>query len=404
MIHKLKKIQFRILPILFLLFLCACSAGEENTVPAEVSELENMTTIPADIQPTHDITIQKEKVFGDFERNTGAMGGIRDIAVDDSGRVFISDTQQKTIHMFSPDGQFIQNIGRSGSGPGEFRHIFPMKIQGDKLFAFDPTFYRLNFYSLESLTFDHVEELFFQDWSDIENIKKASPVKFYDWSNNNLLIGFDQVRGDNIYYYVVNNSGHRTEIISGPILVQKDEKQMEIDIVYLNGMEGSYEFPFGRESLIAVSEDRHIFTAWTEHFLIKEYNPEGTYLRAWYYPYKNLPLTQNELDSYAASRGDFEPIIQEAYTKNELPATRPALKDIRIDDQNRLWVSTVVKDLSVTEWWILEMDGTLLGRFTWPKQKQIEAIKNSCLYTKETDRETGIQEVVRYRVKMKKQY
>lgn len=162
--------------LLLILFFAVCGCASENDVDiqAHIKKLENLTRIPTDIQPTHDITIQKGKVFGDFERNTGVMGGIRDIAVDDSGRVFISDTQQKTIHVFSPDGQFIQNLGRSGSGPGEFRHIFPMKIQGDKLFAFDPTFYRLNFYSLESLTFDHVEELFFQDWSDIEILRKQA--------------------------------------------------------------------------------------------------------------------------------------------------------------------------------------------------------------------------------------
>lgn len=63
------------------------------------------------------------------------MGGIRDIVVDDSGRVYLADTQRKTIHVFSPDGQFLQNLGRSGSGPDEFGHIFDMKIRGDKLFG-----------------------------------------------------------------------------------------------------------------------------------------------------------------------------------------------------------------------------------------------------------------------------
>ncbi len=71
-----------------------------------------------------------------------------------------------------------------------------------------------------------------------------------------------------------------------------------------------------------------------------------------------------------------------------------------IDDQNRLWISTIVKDLDVYRWWVLEENGKLLARFTWPRNREIEVIKNGFVYAKETEDETGLERVVRYRIEM----
>lgn len=395
------KIPIGIFSIFLFLSLWGCSGEHKDVIPTEISELENLTRIPADIEPIHDITLQKDKVIGDSEMNEGVLGRIGDIAVDDSGRIFIADLQQKTIHIFTPDGRLLKNLGRNGSGPSEFGHIFDMKIQGDRLFVFDPTLYRLNFYSLKSLTFDHVEGLFFQDWEDIQNIKEASPVKFYDWGDHNMLIGFNQIMGSSIYYYIVKNSNHRTKIISKPILIQQNDNQSWVEVEYHNGTTGSIDLPFGRKSLIAVTEDRHILSAWSDRFLIKKYDPQGTYLRAWYYPYNNLRLTQSDIDSYATSMGGaFAADIQKAINENEPPATWPALNDIIIDDQNQFWVSTIVKDMTVYQWWVLKSTGELMTRFIWPRSKEIKEIKNGYLYTRETEEETGLQQIVRYRIEM----
>ena len=71
-----------------------------------------------------------------------------------------------------------------------------------------------------------------------------------------------------------------------------------------------------------------------------------------------------------------------------------------VDDENRLWISTIVEDFDVYEWWVLEENGEMITRFEWPRDEPIEMIKNDYLYTKETEDETGVQQVVRYRVEM----
>jgi hypothetical protein len=48
------------------------------------------------------------------------LGEISGIAIDDSGRVYISDFQEPRVVVFSSRGRHLATIGRKGEGPGEF--------------------------------------------------------------------------------------------------------------------------------------------------------------------------------------------------------------------------------------------------------------------------------------------
>jgi len=70
---------------------------------------------------------------------------------------------------------------------------------------------------------------------------------------------------------------------------------------------------------------------------------------------------------------------------------------------NRLWVFTIVEDFDVYEWWVLELSGELITRFEWPREEPIEVIKNGKMYTRQTDEETGLEQIVRYGIVIKKE-
>ncbi len=56
--------------------------------------------------------------------------GPRDIAVDDSGRVYVSDTGNKRIQIFDSEGNFLNQIGGGGAGNGQFSE--PVGIDLDR--------------------------------------------------------------------------------------------------------------------------------------------------------------------------------------------------------------------------------------------------------------------------------
>jgi len=45
---------------------------------------------------------------------------VRDIAADPQGIIYVDDMSNARIQVFDPSGAYLQTIGRSGQGPGEF--------------------------------------------------------------------------------------------------------------------------------------------------------------------------------------------------------------------------------------------------------------------------------------------
>ena len=75
-----------------------------------------------------------EMTIGGAEADDDAtFGRIGGLAVDAAGRVFVADAQDLQIRVFSPTGASIARIGRSGSGPLEFKRLGPIGFGPDRL-------------------------------------------------------------------------------------------------------------------------------------------------------------------------------------------------------------------------------------------------------------------------------
>ena len=84
----------------------------------------------------------------------------------------------------------------------------------------------------------------------------------------------------------------------------------------------------------------------------------------------------------------------------DLPSNWPVIRSFIIDDKYNIWVATTVENMNVYEWWLLEPSGELITTFDWSRDEPIEAIKNGKMYTRQTDEETGLEQVVRYNVEI----
>lgn len=47
------------------------------------------------------------------------FGTVNEVTEDGEGNVYLLDTQLKTVHLISPEGEYVRSIGRAGEGPGE---------------------------------------------------------------------------------------------------------------------------------------------------------------------------------------------------------------------------------------------------------------------------------------------
>lgn len=188
------------------------------------------------------------------------------------------------------------------------------------------------------------------------------------------------------HFYLMDEEG---EITSGPILSMPASNELMVPAPGRPAV--GMPFGFLGHARYALSKNNHIFRVWTDDFLFKEFRPDGEFLRAFYYPVEGAPLTPEAAFGYQDN-----PVIREGKRNVNFPDTWPVVGDFLIDDEDRIWVSTNGEEEGY-KWWVLEGGGELIARFEWPGDKSIEVVKNGYMYARETDEETGLQKMNRYR-------
>lgn len=389
---NLNYISLRLLPIILLL---GSSAGHK---PKNDS--------------IHDITFQQDASYGTTD--DVVVGRVAAFTVDDKNRVFIADQDNTTIQVFNPGGSFLTSIGRQGHGPGEFA-----TVTGHTTLVVDSKrLYIINFanssdystiaqvFSLNDLSFSHTMKLVARNIHNYKELNGYFPRRIYPYNDGTFLVAyrkpFYKYLGDKSFvrYVVQDRTG---KIISGPILEQKD-------LTYLvykraSGDKVMYSFDFFPKSLLAKSSDDHLYAANTEMFKISIYSSSGKFIRSFHHPFQNIPVTKNGLidryqkkDMSRLGEGVAVKMIREA---DNLPDSWPALHSMFFDDQGRLWVSTIVDDFDVYQWWVLKKTGEVITKFKWPRDKPIKVVRNGHIYTRETNN-MGVTSIVRYKIMIDK--
>ncbi|UCE41031.1 MAG: 6-bladed beta-propeller [Candidatus Aminicenantes bacterium] len=97
------------------------------------------------------MTIQQELTIGERDGwDEYLFGNVKDIAVDDSGRIFILDSKRIQIRVFDENSSYLKTIGKKGQGPGELQtpqHIFT--TWQDEIMIEDHSPRQFVFYTLE---------------------------------------------------------------------------------------------------------------------------------------------------------------------------------------------------------------------------------------------------------------
>jgi len=408
--------------VFFLFFSGSCShqnqadnlpedAGDLE-IPTHIQSLDNLIVLASEEGQRKTILFEKEMEFGSSDELM--IGGLGSFSVDKTNKVYIGDTQQHTIHIFDQNGQHTASLGGQGRGPGEFQFVGYLKIVENLLYAFDPPQFQFNVFSTEN--FDLVETIPF----NVKNKRDFDELREYDLGfmhpiNKNRFLGSfstlmvfadpshpnynlnDRTR----LFYLIDNTG---AIISDKIFEYPTFRALTAT---LNGEQRNTQFEFLGHTLISISSDPEIYIARTEDFLIKVFNSTGQYVRAFYYPFDKRVFTREaairqqerlyEGDDYVL---EYRSSVIRYAPEEQIPPYWPALNDLLVDDEDRIWVSTIIENDEEYEWWVLNNDGTVLARFYWPVDEPIKVVKNDYLYTLETDQETGLQQVVRYRIEL----
>lgn len=387
--------------------LVSCRYNDMEEV--QYSNLENLTTYqPIDeFEPPYQLELNREVVFGDVDQVY--LNHISNFTVDDSGRVFVADWAysrgENAIYVFQSDGNFITTVGRHGRGPGEFSSIYDMQVQGEYLFVYDGPF-RIHLFSLETLEVFHTIHLALDIFSTDSESRSLRPDRyFFVRDEDHFLLRFsERVIRDHeeryFRYHLFDQEG-----IPEPELLFKQREIQYIFPIQDPGPDTPLPFtmPYTRQPLLAVSDNGYMYTASSGEFLIKVYSSDGSYQRAFKYPYENSLLSREEAIQLGRSQA-----MRLVLQRQELPETWPALHSMFIDDENRLWVSTIIDSRDHYQWWVLDEQEQVVTTFKRSGKREVRSavmresmmVRNGYLYEYEEDEETGIKQIVRYRIEL----
>jgi len=387
-------IRFKLLGILFSVFIIwSCGKPESNKneltdLPEHVQNVENLAVFDFDTEPTDTIKISQEVIFTEIfmQLLSPTRGYGPSYAVDNKGKVFITDGEKTSIDVYDGTGNKLGIVGGKGRGPGEFLRIDALYNLNQKLFVYDSNLIRLSVFDTESFELIKVLNFDTQVFSNMDEVKVSVPGTVIPFTNSTYLISLMLNNERKSYgYFQINDDG---ELISENKLIKNDRKEMHNGRLK-NGALAGITLPYSVSGLIAVS-DSAIYHASSDEILIKIYNSSAEYERAIYYPFKKDPLEQQEvLDT-------FHPNLQPAIKSAEFSETWPALEKLLVDDKGRIWIAKIVDDKSVHSWSVLEQGGTLKANFEWPVDQSIELIRNNKIYVEEINLETRTQVLTSY--------
>jgi len=396
----------KIILILFVITL-GCSGGEPlEEVPENFYQIENLLIYEGDPKPHKKFSFVREITFG--ENDEVLWGGyISQIEVDNRGRVYITDRFENKIHIYKSDGQFLQSIGRQGEGPGEFQMLWFMHVGQKSLYVLDYIQNKFSTFALDGL---YDIEDFYISISDTEEEKPSwinwtqheglfyGPTHLYEKPDGNLLVFF----GD-LNVGAIDNNDIRTLEASSFSLDTGNFSEHDVLSLRADGtaLYSDYlvlsDVPYKPRAHIDYN-GKNLVYGWSNHLLFKVYNENGRYEHAFYYPFINAEIDVEDFFSMYESMYETVEVEEKNLIRDDISDAWPAFQSLKLDDENRIWVSTIVEDLDVNEWWVLDVSGELIATFEWPSDIPIEVVRNGYIYTREMDEETGVQQVVRYRV------
>jgi len=105
-------------------------------------------------------TVEEVRIGGREGTRETMFGAVHHLAVGRDGAILIADTQATIVRMFDRNGIFLRNVGRQGSGPGEYRRIAGLETFPDgRIVIWDPGSQGVHLYNPEGgyLTTHHVQ-------------------------------------------------------------------------------------------------------------------------------------------------------------------------------------------------------------------------------------------------------
>jgi len=301
--------------------------------------------------------------------STETFGALTDVCHNTGGDILVLDQTICGVKVFSSEGEYIRQVGRSGSGPGEI--LMPLYITGlydGRLFVHDPM--SNAFVSYDS-AFNYIENISLWD-----NGPPIEGCAIAESSYAGIVLGFDMERDQPM---IIRTIGQYSDSREPDILYFQDE--VPFDFSDFTNILSSMIFSF---SLAADSQGRFFYSPMSsETYEVFAFAADGSEL---FHITKDIPQVEKTpeemedeilyIESWANRIG-----MQGVVIEWEPDPYRTFIKAIGIDGDERLWVARGTELEPVFD--VYDMSGSHLSSAqlpTWLGRRSSRRISETLCY------------------------
>ena len=311
------------------------------------------------------------------------------VTVDGAGRIFVGETQEAKIYVFSATGELLTVVGQPGEGPGEFKQFgrYMRAGLGDSLYVYDFSQERVSVFEPESFALAYVVR--------VPRDVQYSPNRFIGVAN----AGF-------VFNYLLpfwGRSGEEMEVETRVVVVDRQGRIKGTPLITLPALEefiatgpsgaSSLSVPFGRAPFVRMGPGQSVYTGWNESLDIAIIDATGLTRGSISLEHEPVSVTAADIDKWLEGRGSF---IRDAVLQSDRHDTKPAYDDFLVDDLGQVWFKTTRSAVTAaTEWLLVDTDSRVRGTLTAPPGIRLQAIRGGRVYA--VDR-TGSHAVVVYKL------
>ncbi|TVR32656.1 MAG: 6-bladed beta-propeller [Balneolaceae bacterium] len=346
--------------LLFILLLIGCSAQVDldSTLDLPVLDIEHLM----EVSESEDLL----------------LGSITNLLVDSDGDLILVDGSQRYVYAVNAEGEFIQQVGARGSGPGEYE--FPGIVQ---------------------LADDNSIHLF--DWGSRSMIVYTKNNGVWSFSSD-FTADFNQYGFFTQFFTAANNQYY---IVTSPMRIDEEDSKLIVRKIDNTGglvQDSVYVFPqnerftvfengMPRMSMTIPSMHRqgrfyadytgNTYFGWTDSLTIfRRALDEQEFTPILNSSIKNTPFTSSTRDTLLSN---YENLLSENNQArrdliSSFPDTKPVYSDFKVDDNGRIWVQ-IFNEEEGTDWFVFSSEGEPMYRAELPDGYRLHAVRHNMLYT-----------------------
>lgn len=135
--------------------LAACGGDRLEFAPwtaplPEGTEIKEYRGVPIEGRDGHRIDLIEDLVIGGRNDDPNySFSGVRDLAIDGEGRIYVLDSRNARVQVFNAEGAFLQTLGGPGQGPGQLAQPSNIAVVGDRVVVNDVGNSRLSIWGID---------------------------------------------------------------------------------------------------------------------------------------------------------------------------------------------------------------------------------------------------------------